>query len=74
MIMNFSKIIHLSLWICFFLSSCGEVSKRQEEPKPVEVQAAPKQLPSTRKEITLSFAPVVKKVAPAVVNIYVLWG
>lgn len=69
--MDFSKLVPFSLWICFFLTSCGEVSEKKEEPKPVDiVQAAPKQLPSTRKEITLSFAPVVKKVAPSVVNIY----
>ena len=32
--------------------------------------AEPKQVPQNRDEVTLSFAPVVKKAAPAVVNVY----
>ena len=32
--------------------------------------AQPSQVPASRQQITLSFAPVVKQVAPAVVNIY----
>ncbi len=51
------KLILLSLGACFFLVSC---EKTKETPK----------LPLSRTEITLSFAPVVQKVAPAVVNIY----
>ncbi len=33
-------------------------------------RAEPKQVPQTRDEVSLSFAPVVKKAAPAVVNVY----
>ena len=37
---------------------------------PVLAQAAEKAVPQSRTEVTLSFAPVVKKAAPAVVNVY----
>jgi len=37
---------------------------------PVKLTAAEKQVPASRAEISLSFAPLVKKAAPAVVNIY----
>ena len=37
---------------------------------PVLAQAAEKAVPQSRAEVTLSFAPVVKKAAPAVVNVY----
>lgn len=40
--------------------------------KAPEVKEEPKQPPRTRQEIVLSYAPVVKKVAPAVVNIYAI--
>jgi serine protease Do len=36
----------------------------------VEVRGQTKAVPSSREEITLSFAPVVKRAAPAVVNVY----
>jgi Do/DeqQ family serine protease len=54
------KLNFLSLCAGFLLLSCGEVSKGKEEYK---------QLPRTREEIVFSYAPIVKKVAPAVVNI-----
>ncbi|MBS0272568.1 MAG: Do family serine endopeptidase [Proteobacteria bacterium] len=50
-----------SLCICLGLSSCTEVSEVKEEAK---------QVPLKREEIMFSYAPVVKKVAPAVVNIF----
>jgi Do/DeqQ family serine protease len=37
---------------------------------PALAQAAEKAVPQSRVEVTLSFAPVVKKAAPAVVNVY----
>ena len=37
---------------------------------PPAVHAEPKQTPQSREEVTLSFAPVVKKAAPTVVNVY----
>ena len=36
----------------------------------IPAHAEPKQVPQTRDEVSLSFAPVVKKAAPAVVNVY----
>jgi Do/DeqQ family serine protease len=36
----------------------------------MSVAAEPKQVPQSNAEVTLSFAPVVKKAAPAVVNVY----
>lgn len=51
----------LSLCTCLLLSSCRDA---------VEVKDIQKEVPQTRVENTLSYAPVVKKVAPAVVNIY----
>lgn len=50
-----------SLCICLGLFACKEVS---------EVKDQAKQVPLKREEIMFSYAPVVKKVAPAVVNIY----
>jgi Do/DeqQ family serine protease len=35
-----------------------------------DAQASERRLPSTKKEITISYAPLVKKASPAVVNIY----
>ncbi|MGB7367906.1 MAG: trypsin-like peptidase domain-containing protein, partial [Methylovirgula sp.] len=37
---------------------------------PAGAQAAERAVPQSRAEVTLSFAPVVKKAAPAVVNVY----
>jgi Do/DeqQ family serine protease len=39
-------------------------------PEAVEVAATVRQVPESQTEIQLSFAPVVKKVTPAVVNVY----
>lgn len=59
--MRFTKLILVSLCICSLTTSCKEKS---------EVQEIQKKVPLTREEETLSYAAVVKKVAPAVVNIY----
>lgn len=37
---------------------------------PVLAQPAQRAVPQSRAEVTLSFAPIVKRVAPAVVNVY----
>ncbi|MGB1027197.1 MAG: hypothetical protein ACPGYL_11620, partial [Rhodospirillaceae bacterium] len=37
---------------------------------PAQAQTPDKVTPNSRAEVTLSFAPVVKRVAPAVVNIF----
>lgn len=68
LLMHSLNLLLLPLWACLLLVSCGDMPHNKEEAKRVEV----KQLPQTRQEITLSFAPVVKKVAPAVVNIYAI--
>jgi Do/DeqQ family serine protease len=70
----FFKPAVLSILIGLFLTSCEEA----KEKKIAQSQLAPnsvaqKQLPQTRKEVTLSFAPLVKKIAPAVVNVYALY-
>lgn len=38
--------------------------------QPVYAQTAEREVPESRQQITLSYAPIVKQVAPAVVNIY----
>jgi len=48
--------------LCFFVTACREASEVKEPEQ--------KQVPHIRKEIIFSYAPVVKKVAPAVVNVY----
>ncbi|RMD88598.1 MAG: Do family serine endopeptidase [Alphaproteobacteria bacterium] len=47
-----------------FLAACGAAAAQEAAPPLV------RQLPQDRAEVLLSYAPVVKKVAPAVVNIY----
>ena len=59
--MRFLKLSLFSLGVCFMMVSCKEAPEVKQESKHV---------PRTREEALLSFAPVVKKVAPAVVNIY----
>ncbi|HEY0920244.1 DegQ family serine endoprotease [Devosia sp.] len=39
-------------------------------PQPAMEAAAPRELPQSREQLQLSFAPVVKAVAPSVVNVY----
>lgn len=58
--MNIFKLFIVLLSFCC-LTSCYE--------KPI-VKEQTKEVPRIRKEIVLSFAPVIKQVAPAVVNIY----
>lgn len=60
--MNFLKSTLYLLFLCIVLSACKEVG-----PKSTEESKA---IPHHREEIILSYASVVKKVAPAVVNIY----
>ena len=60
--MRLSKLIFLSVGICLFIASCKEAPQVKEEEA--------KQAPRTRDERILSYGSVVKKVAPAVVNIY----
>jgi len=60
--MPLSKLTFFSLVACIAIVSCGDESKVNAEQQ--------KQLPRRREEIILSYAPVVKKVAPAVVNVY----
>lgn len=70
----FFKPAVLSVIIGVFLASCEDAKKKNPEQSQIgSISGAPKQLPHTRKEVTLSFAPVVKKIAPAVVNIYALY-
>lgn len=58
------KIIQIIFFILCFISTVYlEASSIKEEAK---------QIPRTREELTLSYAAVVKKVAPAVVNIYTI--
>lgn len=59
--MDFSRVSIFSLCACFLLVSCRDA---------VEVKNIQKEVPQSRAEQTLSYASVVKKVAPAVVNIY----
>ncbi|OJW51461.1 MAG: hypothetical protein BGO67_06870 [Alphaproteobacteria bacterium 41-28] len=61
--MRFFILTLLSLCGCFAIVSCKETFEVKQETKYV---------PRTREERILSYAPVVKKVAPAVVNIYAL--
>ncbi|WP_208435676.1 DegQ family serine endoprotease [Bartonella phoceensis] len=49
-----------SFWACLFFASMMQIS----------FHCAHAQIPQTQKEITLSFAPLVKKTIPSVVNIY----
>ncbi|MDZ4323160.1 MAG: serine protease, partial [Alphaproteobacteria bacterium] len=60
--MNFLKSSFFLLSLCIVLTACKEI-----EPKAKDESKA---VPHHREEITLSYASVVKKVAPAVVNIY----
>ncbi|MBX9620705.1 MAG: Do family serine endopeptidase [Alphaproteobacteria bacterium] len=60
--MNFLKSTSYFLSLCIVLTACKEAG-----PKTTEESKA---IPHHREEITLSYASVVKKVAPAVVNIY----
>ncbi len=57
--MRLLKTSFFFLSLSFFCTSCGEVQDC-------------KHIPRTRKEIILSFSPVIKKVAPAIVNIYAI--
>jgi serine protease Do len=59
--MKYLKIIFFIL--CFLNTICGQASP---------VKEVTKQIPLLREEITFSYAPVIKKIAPAVVNIYTL--
>jgi Do/DeqQ family serine protease len=59
--MNLLKSIFFLVFFSFFLAACKEDRPKVEESKAI---------PHDRKEITLSYASVVKKVAPAIVNIY----
>lgn len=60
--MRFLTLHLFSICTCLFIVSC------KETPPIKEVET--KQIPRHREEIVLSYSPVVKKVAPAVVNIY----
>lgn len=57
------RCVFLSLVASFILISCGEATDQKTTDTG-------KKIPRQREEMVLSFAPVVKKVAPAVVNIY----
>ena len=61
--MRFFILILLSVCACFAMASCKEAPEVKQETKDV---------PRTREERILTYASVVKKVAPAVVNIYAL--
>lgn len=60
--MNFLKSSFFLLSLCIVLTACKETAPKSNEES--------KAIPHDRKEVTLSYASVVKKVAPAVVNIY----
>jgi Do/DeqQ family serine protease len=60
--MGMSKRILLCFCVCLLTVSCRENPEVQQEVQ--------KQVPLKREEIMLSYAPVVKQVAPAVVNIF----
>ena len=60
--MNLLRSNTYLLFLCILLTACKE-----DGPKATEESKA---IPHHREEITLSYAPVVKKIAPAVVNIY----
>lgn len=60
--MNFLKSSFFLLSLCIVLTACKETAPKINEES--------KAIPHDRKEVTLSYASVVKKVAPAVVNIY----
>jgi Do/DeqQ family serine protease len=60
--MGMSKRILLCVCVCLLTVSCRENPEVQQEVQ--------KQVPLKREEIMLSYAPVVKQVAPAVVNIF----
>ncbi|MBA3814073.1 MAG: Do family serine endopeptidase [Alphaproteobacteria bacterium] len=58
--------LKVTLFISFLLSgACGSISAANTVDRP-------KLIPQARQEATLSYAPVLKKVAPAVVNIYTI--
>ncbi len=61
-----------SLMIGMVLAACGMSASgpRPAQTLPVVQVDQTRIVPTTRSEITLSFAPVVKQAAPAVVNIY----
>lgn len=57
--------------IAIGLAACAGVAAERLVPAQVQpVPALDLQVPQSRAEITLSFAPIVKRAAPAVVNIY----
>lgn len=61
----------LAFLLISILAGCQEEKKvDQRVSEAASVQE--KEVPRTREEIVLSFAPVIKKVAPAVVNIYAM--
>ncbi|HUX78886.1 MAG TPA: Do family serine endopeptidase [Alphaproteobacteria bacterium] len=66
--MRFSRIAFSVLCVCFVVSACKESPEVKQEV--IEIRQESKHVPRTREEKILSFAPVIKKVAPAVVNIY----
>lgn len=72
--MRLFKEILFFLYISFFCISCGESQEKRAIPlgKPEDKPQSLKQIPRERKEIILSFSPVIKKIAPAVVNIYAI--
>jgi Do/DeqQ family serine protease len=62
-----------ALWMVFFgsaLLGLGCVSGLVRQPPLTSAQPTPKVVPESRQQLERSFAPVVKNVAPAVVNIY----
>lgn len=60
--MTFSKWVFISICFSFVVVSCKEAPEIKEEVQ--------KYVPLQRQEIMMSYAPVVKQVAPAVVNIF----
>lgn len=61
------SIVSLIALFCTLVPCCAESAERQNHQTQPE---SSKRVPQTQSEITLSFAPVVKQTAPAVVNIY----
>lgn len=71
--MMFLRPALLSIVTCLFLTSCEEAKEKKFEQNQITLKpVAEKQIPHTRHEMLLSFAPLVKEIAPAVVNIYAL--
>lgn len=60
--MQIIKQVFFPVLLCFLLTACKE--------RIPEIKEETKQVPHRREEVVLSYAPVVKKVAPAVVNIF----